>query len=223
MKTKKHLVSIILALSLLFLLLSQQQNAIAQPVNTGFSDEGSTSFDGGAPILTPSGPGKDESKAIINSNVQVVAIAGWYFVPARVECPMYNWFYGAIGPSDDPPLSSGCYLTFPVLLPSGTKITRIDLNYYDISLSLDIQLSLRRSPYNASGEENIVTITSGTSSGAGYSYADIDHVILPHYSYHLMVYFPLGSDADITRLNSVEVYYQSPSIFGQALPLIQRP
>lgn len=223
MKTKNHLVSIVLALSLFLLLLSQQQNAIAQPANTGFSDEGSTSFDGSAPELTPSGPGKDESKAIINSNDQVITIAGWYFVPARVECPMYNWFYGAIGPSDDPPLSSGCYLTFPVLLPSGTKITRIDLNYFDLSSTLDIQLSLRRSPYNASEEENIVTITSGTSSGSDYTYADIDHVIQRHYSYHLMVYFPLGSDADITRLNSVEVYYQSPSIFGQALPLIQRP
>ncbi len=56
MKTKKHLISPVLALSLLFLLLSQQQNAIAQPANTGFSDEGSTSFDGGPPILTPSVP-----------------------------------------------------------------------------------------------------------------------------------------------------------------------
>jgi hypothetical protein len=175
-KPKLNLVNLLTVLALLIFLVPQQYIA-AVPLKSEASPnvphDGETYF----PEMI-AGPEKEPLDETQLANSRVLSIAGWHFKAYFDPCldKFRNDAFGRVGPRSD--LTLDCYITVPLLLPSGTKITRVVLNYYDDS-DKDLNLGIFRFQDDGSRTigDSIVNLSSQLKPGYDFQQALIDHII----------------------------------------------
>ncbi|NLA79775.1 MAG: hypothetical protein GX853_03380 [Chloroflexi bacterium] len=170
------------------------------------------------------GPEKEALGETQMARSRVLTVAGWHFKAYWDQCDFFDGEnFGTIAPRTT--LDWTCYISAPLILPSGSKITRVDLNYYDRS-DKNLRLTINRFVYNGSGNagDPIVTLDSSGNSGYGYkANYNVSHVIEEFTSYQFIVTFPVGADTTL-QFSSVNVTYEEPGIFGNGFPVImQKP
>ena len=78
------------------------------------------------------GPEKEALGETQMARSRVLTVAGWHFKAYWDQCDFFDGEnFGTIAPRTT--LDWTCYISAPLILPSGSKITRVDLNYYDRS------------------------------------------------------------------------------------------
>jgi len=129
-----------------------------------------------------------------------------------------------------PPTTYGCtYLSnnlapglyYPLELPNGSVITAIRYYYYDISITENGTLTLVRQQAN---QDPTVLVTNVPAAYIGYGYHDETGLSIvtdyENYSYTLAWSEPTYNGS--IRLCGARVTYTPPSIFGSALPLVEK-
>lgn len=175
-KPKLNLVNLLTVLALLIFLVPQQYIA-AVPLKSEASPnvphDGETYF----PEMI-AGPEKEPLDETQLANSRVLSIAGWHFKAYFDPCldKFRNDAFGRVEPRSD--LTLDCYITVPLLIPSGTKITRVVLNYYDDS-DKDLNLGIFRFQDDGSRTigDSIVNLSSQLKPGYDFQQALIDHII----------------------------------------------
>lgn len=109
----------------------------------------------------------------------------------------------------------------PLLIPDGSVIKYLRVYYDDTSAGTDLTFWLTRYQPGVSSED----LTSMTSSGsAGYGTAlspEITHTVdLTNWAYTIIV--APNANAASNAICGIRVAYYAPSIFGVALPIIQK-
>ena len=170
------------------------------------------------------GPEKEALGETQMARSRVLTVAGWHFKAYWTECldKFQNYPVGRIGPKAT--LTEECMITAPLILPNGTKITHVDVNYFDES-DEDLKLIIHRFKYDGSDTtgDPIVTVYSLGDYGFGDNFEPVGHTLEAFSSYNIIVNFPEGAGRNL-QFSSVNIRYEEPGIFGNGFPVImQKP
>jgi hypothetical protein len=217
----KRILNLIVILGLLLVMLPQRSTT-AQPVKTEMSPTGVLE-DPSEMFRRPYAGPEKELNSHLQANGKLLNIAGWHFRPYFERCEgLFTGFgLGQIRPVDSMP--DYCWITYPLLLPSGTTIDWVFFNFYDNDPSRDLAFFLHR--FNDVGSEwDVVISLNEIEAGApGYDFVgtSVNHEVQMYDTYNFVVAFPEGADYRLL-FSSVNILYKEPGVFGLGFPAIQK-
>jgi hypothetical protein len=111
-------------------------------------------------------------------------------------------------------------LSFPILLPHGSVITELRLDFRDTNPAYDASLSLARFD---GGQQTTHIVTPTTTGSGGWGSATVslnEQLDYANYSYQAQWTQPVAGSA--LQLCGLRVTYTPPGIFGVALPMVTK-